>query len=90
MPRLIVVSAPGLELQDLLLAAEKELQGAGYMLARRYEETSWSEIFAVAGSGGLLGGRSLFVVENASRLGPFPEVFLPWLEGETAAAAVVL
>ncbi len=90
MPRLIVVSAPGFELQDLLLAAEKELQGAGYMLARRYEETSWSEIFAVAGSGGLLGGRSLFVVENASRLGPFPEVFLPWLEGETAEAAVVL
>ena len=85
MPRLIVVSASGLELQDLLLAAEKELQVLVicWLVVTKDELGKSSPSPAVAA----LRSHSLFVVECVA-LGRFR--VLPWLEGETAEAAVVL
>ena len=90
MPRIFVIGAAGTSQRRLLSETLRGLQAEGFSLAGRPEEAGWQELFSSLRTGGLFAAKRLFVVENALRLGPFPEELLPYVEGEGGESALVL
>jgi DNA polymerase-3 subunit delta len=85
-----VIGAAGTSQRRLLSETLRGLQAEGFSPSGRPEEADWQELFSSLRTGGLFAAKRLFVVENALRLGPFPEELLPYVEGEGSESALVL
>lgn len=90
MPHLVAVQL-GSSGRGVIADVLDKLRSAGRELAGRFEGLiGWEELFAAATTHGLFGEHLLYVVDDADKLGPFPEKFEGWLEGKEASNVIVL
>lgn len=90
MPRLVIVNAAGSSQRRLLSEVVKDLKSQGYVLASRQEGGGWSDLFGDSRTAGLFESRTIVQVEDAAKMGRFPDEFVGFLEGPEAFAAIVL
>lgn len=90
MPRLVIVNAAGASQRRLLSEVIQELKAQGYALASRQEGGGWPDLFGDSRTCGLFESRTIVQVEEAVRMGRFPEELAGFIEGKDASSAIVL
>lgn len=77
-------------MRRLLAEVTAGLKAKGYGDVRRQEASDWGTLLTENSCRGLFEDNSLVIVEEAEKLGPLPEKFVPMLEGSDASAYIVL
>ncbi|MEA3508094.1 MAG: hypothetical protein U9R40_04150, partial [Synergistota bacterium] len=90
MPHFVVIQAGGASQRRLLEENLKRYSARGLTDPSRFSGENWQALMAEARTGGLFSGVQVFIVEEAARLGPFPEQLEYCLEGEEAVSHCLL
>ena len=90
MPQVVIISASGTSQRRLLSETIASFVARGFAVEGRSEELDWQALLSGLRTGGLFSQKRLLVVEEASRLGPFPAELLPFVEGEGASSVLLL
>lgn len=90
MPHLHFLIASGTSQRRLLASELDRLASSGYEVSQRLEGGDWASILTENLSGGLFCDRSVVVVDDAEKLGPFPETRAGLLEGKDAPVVLLL
>ena len=88
MPKILLITASGTAQRRLLATAIKRLESEGYGEMTRQEGGDWSSLLTENMSAGLFADRRAVLIEEAEKLGSFPESCLPLLHPE--APVVIL
>lgn len=86
----MVIQAGGASQRRLLEDNLKRFSAGGLADSSRFSGEDWQTLMAEARTGGLFSGGQVFIVEEAARLGPFPEQLEYCLEGEEAVSHCLL
>ncbi|HHZ05095.1 DNA polymerase III subunit delta [Acetomicrobium hydrogeniformans] len=91
MPHLVAIELTAPQRRSRIEEILREFESEGYEKAGRLEEPgSWSELFALASTQGLFRDKLLYIVDEAEKLGPFPERLEALLEKEGARNVIIL
>lgn len=91
MPHLVAIELTTPQRRSRIEDILREFESEGYEKAGRPEEPgSWSELFALASTQGLFRDKLLYIVDEAEKLGPFPDRLEALLEKKGASNVIVL
>lgn len=90
MPQLVILTATGTAQRQLLQETLDDLRQKGYPLEARQEGGEWLSLLSENLGGGLFSSRRAVLVEEASKLGPFPPQAERMLEEQSSCVVLVL
>lgn len=90
MPKILLITSSGTAQRRLLATAVKRLESEGYGEITRQEGGDWSSLLTENLSAGLFADRRAVLIEEAEKLGSFPETCLSLLDPKAPVVLVLV